>query len=274
MHQMFKIKTTITHSLNDTHSPQVPVNDFLPTHLHLPEPSPTIPSLTIYLLSILSKAVINVCIVSCIDNAKSAEAPGVLVAQIFALPALQFPSPTNPHHPTTLITILLAKLHASAPQLFGITAPENPATTQSRTRLCWRRDAGPDGKKDWVTESTHYDRLVGLGAFYAAISLRNFSKTKSANPLPPTHYWESLALLVNTPPQQMQTGQLVLIRQMLENSSERVVQFWGATGVALLRECVVGMVGRLSKEVREGWAAKGIEIMRDRWGTEGKFHLT
>lgn len=280
---MAKVKRVVTLSLQDTFSPPAPVNDYLPPHAQLPptSPVPTVPSLTIYVLSILSKAVIALSITSCVDNGKSAEAPGVLIAQVFSQAALQFPDPTqNPPsaHPASLISILLAKLHASAPQLFGVSTPTPPTTAALMSRLCWRREPDASGQKSFIPESGHYDRLVGLGALYAAISLRNFSKTRALNPLPPTHFWESTALIVNTPPQEIQIGQLILLKFMLENSAERIVQFWGATGVALLKEAVVGTRNRVmqggDESVRNHQSVKALGILEEGWAKGMLFRLS
>jgi nucleoporin GLE1 len=260
--------------MKDTFSPRVSVNDYLPASQTLPDPAPTVPSLAIYLLSILAKTVISVTITSCLDNPRAGEAPALLAVQIFATPDFTFPSPptpTKPNNTVSLISILIAKYHAAAPPLFGVSGSEK---TQ-KSRLGWRTTEDPStGRKAYVPEQQQYDRLVGLAAGYAAISLRNFSKSRNQNPFPPKHFWASLGYIVNTPPEQVQVTHLLLLKSLLEGSVERVVQFWGATGVAALRLALVVFPERLPGELRSHSTAKALGVLREKWARDMRFHLT
>ena len=195
-----------------------------------------------------------------------------MVAQVFSMPALQFTDPassTQTPHPASLVSILLAKFHASAPQLFGINAPEHPPTQANMIRVGWRREANV-----FVGEQNQYDRLIGLGSLWATSALRNFARARTSNPIPPLQFWESAALIINTPAAEMQIGQLILLRHMLMESVDRIICFWGATGVALLREAVVNMPKRLEGRVANHQSAKALELLVERWAKNMNFDLS
>lgn len=271
----------------------MPLNDYLPPHLNLLDKNTTtIPSLLIYLVSVFSKAIINAFVFECAMNVNAAEPIGTLAAQAFSMPSLQFkrnvPSsnsglhyeafggnvPTPPMKPesVSLVTILLAKYHATAPQLFGISG--NEETSAGKLRSGWRKDTAVEGaQRSFVLESQQNDRLVGLGAGWAAIALRNFSKASLINPVPPSCFWESLAHIVDTEPQDVQQSQLILLKSILENSLDRFVLFFGATGIAALRHALIDFPAKLPPAVRERSTAKFLGAMADTWKKDLKFHL-
>jgi len=284
----------LTQALKEIPSPPVALSDYLPPHLKLLDKNTTtIPSLLLYLLSIYSKAIINNLVNECAVNIKAAESVGTMVAQVFSMPDLQFqrnvPSiqsgihydafggtaPTPPLKPSSvsLITILMCKFHATAPMLFGISGSEK--TAAGRVQMGWRREFGRDGdsQKAFIPEQKHYDRMIGLGAGYAAIALRNFSKAKLINPYPPVHFWESLAHIINTEPGNVQPTHLVLLKSMLENGVDRFILFFGATAIAALRKSVVELPSRLPAELAEKSATKSLLLLADDWRKDKKFNL-
>lgn len=297
MTQTERVKTAILKALRDIPSPPVVLNEYLPFHLLLLDRNQTtVPSLVLYLLSIFSKAVINAFVGECAVNTKAAEPVGTLAAQIFSLPELQYrrniPSiDSNNHHdhasggdarmpPMTpdsvsLITILICKFHAAAPILFGISGPEN--TPAGRLRLGWRRDFAKEGdqQKSFVLEQRQYDRLTGLGAGYASLALRNFSKARLTNPFPPINFWQSLAWIVNTEPEEVNVSQLILLKSMLENNAvDRFVLFFGAAAVAALKEALVGFPRKLPRSVAEKPAAKSLALLAETFKKERNFSLS
>ena len=260
--------------MEDTVSPPVPVNDFLPISQTLPDPSPTVPTLAIYLLSCFAKEVIKVTInsTSGASNTRPGEAPGILAVQVFcSTRTFANPTPSNPQNVVTLTPILLAKYHLLVPPLFGISGSEK---TQ-KNRLGWRAEEDPTtGQKAYIPESQQYDRLNGLGCGYAAVALRNFAKSKNQNPFPPRNFWTSLAHIINTPPEQVQVTHLVLLKSILDGSVERIIQFWGATGVAALRQALVVFPSTLPQELKNHSEVKKLAIMRENWEKELRFSLT
>ncbi|KEY73385.1 hypothetical protein S7711_01498 [Stachybotrys chartarum IBT 7711] len=185
----------------------------------------TLPSLFIYLINICAKGIINQYINECGANPKAADPIGVVTAQIFSNKDFQWRG-------QTLIDILLAKFHKACPVLFGIRG--NAKTERGRLALGWRKD-GPS----WESEKSHNDRMTGLGAGFAAMSLRDFSKTTKRNPYPPTNYWKALANIVNTPENEITNTQMVVLRSMIEGYEQRFITFYGNAAVAALRVALV-----------------------------------
>jgi nucleoporin GLE1 len=289
--QMAKVKKDILKALKEIPSPPVKVNDFLPPHLALLDKNTTeVPGLVIYLLSIFSKAVINSFVGECVVSIQSAEPIGTMVAQVFSQQELQFkrnvPSvnsgihykafggtvPTPPMTPdsVSLISVLMCKFHAAAPPLFGISGSES--VPGGKLRLGWRRQLD-GGQKAFVVEQMHFDRLLGLGAGYAAISLRNFAKSPRPSPWPPLHYWETLSFIANTPPSEVQRSHLILLKGLLENSVDRFIQFFGDEAIATLRKVAIDFPNQLPAELQQTAAVKSIRVLTETWKRDRNLHL-
>lgn len=280
-----RIRTILLRALKEIPSSPVMVNEYLPPGLSLLDKGQTtIPELLLYLLSMFSKAVMNAFVGECAVNTKAAEPIGTLAAQIFSMPELQFqrnvPSvnsgihyeafggstATPPMKPSScsLIAVLMCKFHAAAPILFGISGSES--TTAGKLRIGWRTEPFSDDKKAFVEEQKQYDRLIGLGVGYASIALRNFARSRLINPWPPRHYWTSLASIANTPPAEVQTSHLILLKSMLENiARDRFVLFYGAAGIAALRQAVVSFPASLPREMQEKPAARALTLVAEGW---------
>ncbi|RCI16056.1 hypothetical protein L249_2072, partial [Ophiocordyceps polyrhachis-furcata BCC 54312] len=184
-----------------------------------------LPSLFIYLLNVCAKGIINQFINECGANPKAADPIGVFTAHLFSQPDFQWRG-------KSLIDILLAKFRIVCPVLFG--SRGNDKTEQGRTALGWRKD-GPA----WITEQNHNDRMAGLGAGFAAISLRDFSKTSKTNPYPPSHYWKAFSLIVNTPATKTSNTQCVVLRAMIDGHDRRFIDLYGNAAIAALRLALV-----------------------------------
>jgi nucleoporin GLE1 len=184
-----------------------------------------LPSLFLYLLNIFSKSIINQFIHECGAQPKAADPLGVMAALVFSKPDYLWRG-------KTLIDILMAKFRVACPVVFGYRGSEK--TEQGRLRLGWRRDGA-----GWAPEQQHIDRMKGLAVGYAAISLRNFSKSTKKNPWPPSKYWTSLARIVNTPPAEMSNTQCVVLRAMIETYAERFIHFYGSAAIAALHSALV-----------------------------------
>ncbi|KAI1433364.1 GLE1-domain-containing protein [Xylaria sp. CBS 124048] len=184
-----------------------------------------LPSLFLYLLNIFAKTIINQFINECGAQPKAADPLGVITAQVFSNKAYLWRG-------KSLIDILMAKYRVVCPVLFGLRGSEN--TEQGRSRLGWRKE-GPG----WAPEQQHIDRMKGLAVGYAAISLRDFSKSSNTNPWPPTKYWSSMAMIVNTPPTEISDTQCVVLRAMIEIYEERFINFYGSAAIAALRVALI-----------------------------------
>lgn len=140
----------------------------------------------------------------------------------------------------------------------------------------WRREFsnGTEDAKSFVPEQRQLERLTGLGAGFAAIALRNFSKTKLRNPYPPHNFWTALSSIVNCPPESVEQGHLVLLKNMVEGGWERIILFWANVGVAALRESCVDFPMRLPPALRQTPACRGVGLMVEGWERDKDFRLT
>ena len=255
-------------------SPPIDIRDYLATIPADPASTPAsawqVPSLFIWTLSIFAKAIIAQFTTESGVSTHTAEPTGILLVQILSLEEFQFVPPPGAGPAVPMIDILLAKYHSACPLLWGIHGPES--TAAGKRRLGWRIEER-NGARGFVPDQQHYDRMNGLGAGYAAIALRNFSKTKLRNPYPPVHFWESLAGIVNVAPEQVTTTHLVVLRAMLENCTERFLLFYGNVGVAALRLSLVEFPGRLPGKVRDGAACKAVGLLVDGLRGERRFNV-
>ncbi|KAK1778096.1 GLE1-like protein-domain-containing protein [Copromyces sp. CBS 386.78] len=191
---------------------------------------PQIPSLFIYLLNVFAKATISQFINEGGPRPETADPVGVCIAAVFSDPAFAWRG-------ASMIDILLAKFRIVCPVLWGYRGSEK--TEQGRARIGWWRDNGR-----WVTEQAHFDRMTGLGAGFAAISLRNFGSSKKQNPYPPRHYWAAMAKIVNTPSAEISNTQCVVLKAMIQNYEEKFIHAYGTAALAALRTALVEFPAR------------------------------
>jgi len=253
---------------------QVPVNDFLPPSLQLEDNNAsTITDQAAYVLCILTQQVIKI-FTSYVHGApERAEPVGTMLASIFAQPELQFQRGDGTTQ--SLFPILLAKYHRVCPALFGITADQS--TSAGKLKMGWALlPAADDGqpKTTFVSEQTHYDRMTGLAIGYSSFGLRNFSAASNKNPYPPTHFWKSLAQIVNLPPNQVQPTHVCVLRHMFGHGGiYRFLLFFGSVGVAVLREAFVEFPKRLPEAMQKDSYVKELNIYVDNLGEKEHLHL-
>ncbi|KAM6522274.1 hypothetical protein FALCPG4_011950 [Fusarium falciforme] len=185
----------------------------------------TLPSLFIYLMNICAKAIINQFINEGGANPKAADPIGVFTAHIFSNQEFEWRG-------QSLIDIVMAKYRIVCPVLFGHRGSDR--TERGRISIGWKKD-GPA----WITEQSHNDRMTGLGAGFASLSLRDFSKSSKKNPYPPTNYWKALAYIVNSPPNEISNTQYVVLRSMIQGHEQRFLNFYGNAALAALRLALV-----------------------------------
>jgi nucleoporin GLE1 len=214
-----------------------------------PNNDTTLPSLFIYLLNICAKGIINQFINECSANPKAADPIGVFTAHIFSQKDFLWRG-------ESLIDILMAKFRVVCPVLFGLRGSDK--TERGRLAIGWKKD-GPG----YVTEQTHNDRMTGLGAGFASISLRDFSKTSKANPYPPVNYWKALAGIVNSPPNETSNTQYVVLRAMIEGHEQRFLNFYGNAAIAALRLALVDFPKRAPANASAAHSLRAmVELLR------------
>ncbi|KAH8652398.1 GLE1-like protein-domain-containing protein [Xylariales sp. PMI_506] len=185
-----------------------------------------LPSLFIYLLNQLAKAFINQFINECGASPENADPVGVIAAQIFSAKEFLWRG-------GSLVDIMMAKFRVACPVVFGYRGSEK--TEQGRTNLGWKKE----GNGQWIPEQQHIDRMKGLGAGYASVALRDFSRSSNVNPWPPSRYWKSFAEVVNTPDAEISNTQCVVLRAMIFLYEERFIGFYGNQAIAALRKALV-----------------------------------
>jgi len=241
-----KIKSCLQESLT-LPSPLVDVATFV-VDKREPQPDarynePQMPSLFIYLLSIFSKAVISQFANECGASPKAADPIGVMAAHVFSDKDFQWRG-------KSLVDILIAKFRRSCPVLFGVRGSDK--TPQGRTVIGWRKDGA-----SWMPDQMHYDKMAGLGAGFAAISLRDFSKATKENPYPSSNYWRALSMIVNTAQDQVSDTQYVVLKAMIDGHEHRFIQFFGNAGIAALRVALV----EFPKKSPNSAAAAAVQVL-------------
>lgn len=214
-------------------------------------------ALLIYLLNIFAKAIISQFIDEAGVKPQMADSVGTAASHIFAVDNFRWKN-------VSLIDILLAKYHVVCPVLFGIYGDER--TTQGKQRLGWSRE---DEVGRFIPEQRHFERMTGLGAGFAAISLRNYEKANARNPYPDYHYWQALARITNLRPSQITQTHFVVLKGMIQNSEERFLLFFGDAAVAALRLALIELPKRSPPSV----AAKALGGLVDVLKREQKLTL-
>lgn len=219
-----------------------------------PEPSEgarhngeTLPALFLYLLNVLSKAIVVQFIEEAGVAPKAAGPIGIVALATFSNAEFQWRN-------HSLIDILICKMRVCCPVLFGIRGSEK--TEEGRERLGWKRDGG-----SWVGDQVHSTRMTGLGAGYAAICLRDFSRSSMKNAWPPTHYWQAMASIISTPADQASPTQCMVLKAMIENYVPIFLKFYGKSAVAALKVALVDFPGRATE--RNDVAVKSLNVLAD-----------
>ncbi|KAK1835373.1 hypothetical protein QBC39DRAFT_341195 [Podospora conica] len=203
-----------------------------------------LPSLFLYLLNILAKAAISQFVNEASAKPETADPIGVCLAATFSEPEFHWRG-------ESMIDILLAKYRIVCPVLFGYRGSEK--TEQGRKRLGWWKNNGT-----WVSEQQHMDRMTGLGAGYASISLRKFTASKKKNPYPARHYWESMARIVNTPAAEISDTQCIVLQSMIKNYPQKFMEAYGTAALAALRICLVEFPARAPQKSP---SVKSLEVL-------------
>ncbi|KAI9779329.1 MAG: hypothetical protein M1839_007437 [Geoglossum umbratile] len=226
-----RIINVLNQALNDSESPKIDVRQFviLPNEREsdtsVMSQSPDRPALFIYLLNIFAKAVIAQFIDEAGVNPKAAEPVGVIAVTIFANDNFKWRG-------TPLIDILIAKFRRVCPVLFGIYGKDT--TRAGRSRLGWHAN-----DNEWVPEQTHAERMTGLGAGFASVTLRNFSKSKMTNPYTNVKYWQSLQWVCGVPPLEATDTHFIVLKAMIENYASKFIELYGDAAKLALRKALI-----------------------------------
>ncbi|KAK5013741.1 hypothetical protein LTR16_002580 [Cryomyces antarcticus] len=231
-------------------APNQPMVDMTPFFISVSPPresgaSNLGPGILLFLLNIFAKSVVAQFMSEAGVNTSAADPIGVAAVTIFAQPALKWQGTHS------LIDILLAKFHFVCPVLWGIYGDQ---TKQGgRKRIGWGKIDG-----QWVSEQQHNDNTTGLAAGFAALALRDFTKSKNVNPFPNYHYWHALACIVNTPPLEAQPTHSVALKAMIEGYVPRFLQMYGQAGLVALRTALVEFPARVEAARAQNSGPEGV----------------
>ncbi|KAK7721564.1 hypothetical protein SLS57_005244 [Botryosphaeria dothidea] len=182
-------------------------------------------ALLVFLFNHFSKAIIAQLASEAGVNTKAADPIGVVAVSILGRPDYCI------SNKVPFTDILLAKYHKSCGVLFGIYGPEK--TERGRQRLGWRRVEGT-----WCSDQDHLERMTGLGAGWASLTLRKIKPGSAlVHPLPIAHYWRAFSRIVNTPTHEATATHYMVLKAMVEgNALERFINAYGKAAIAALRK--------------------------------------
>lgn len=132
-------------------------------------------------------------------------------------------------------------------------------TVQGKTRLGWSREE-PGGP--FVPQQRHYERMIGLGSGFAALSLRNYSKAAATNPYPEHHYWRALANIANLPASELTETHFIVAKAMIENYEDKFIGFYGAAAIAALRLLLIELPKRAPASVASKSLAGLVDVFQ------------
>ncbi|KAL5113942.1 hypothetical protein ACEQ8H_008160 [Pleosporales sp. CAS-2024a] len=154
-----------------------------------------------------------------------------------------------------LTDIVLAKLHRICPILFGVRGSMD--TAEGRIRLGWLERC--------ITSEEYGQRMRGLGAGFAALSLRAFNAKAPAVPM--SEYWRTLVSICNTPPDSLWPGHFALIHGLTRDYYKKFLNFYGAQARAVLRRATIDLPARAPPRCQD--AAGTVSVLPLGWQKEG-----
>jgi len=153
----------------------------------------------------------------------------------------------------SLIDVLLAKMHHLCPIMFGIRGNMN--TVEGQKRLGWM----PIDKQP-ATGEIYMQRIRGLSAGFAAMSLRSFGKVPA---LPMSEYWRCVVHVCNTPPADLYPGHFAILNGLLRDFYKKFMQHYGVQARGVLRRAIVDLPARAPERCRD--AAGIISVFQEQW---------
>jgi nucleoporin GLE1 len=185
------------------------------------------------------------------------EAPneeGRIIQELGAIAASLFVDKNFTWKDIPMTDLLLAKLHRICPILFGIRGPEN--TERGLARLGRIKDCRAD-------INIYNQRMIGLGAGYAALSLRAVLKPA----IPMSEYWRAVSSICNVPSQELTRGHFMVLKGLVKDSPHKIIAYYGAQGTALLRRATVVLPQRAPAAAKE--EASLVSVLPGLWKIPG-----
>lgn len=156
-----------------------------------------------------------------------------------------------------LTDIVLAKLHRICPILFGIHGKMD--TAQGRIRLGWLSVGGAN-----PSDEQYAQRMRGLGAGYAALSLRSFNAKAPAVPM--SEYWRAVVSICNTPTDSLWPGHFALLYGLIRDYYKKFLTFYGAPARGVLRRATIDLPARAPPRCKD--SAGPVSVLPLSWQKE------
>tara|TARA_R110002003_G_scaffold702_15_gene21219 strand:+ start:7980 stop:9329 length:1350 start_codon:yes stop_codon:yes gene_type:complete len=156
-----------------------------------------------------------------------------------------------------LTDVVLAKLHRICPILFGIRGTMN--TAEGRVRLGWLPI-----DKNAPSEEQYGQRMRGLGAGYAALSLRSFNAKAPAIPM--SEYWRAIVSICNTPSEDLWPGHFAILYGLIRDYYKKFLTFYGAQARGVLRRATIDLPARAPPRCKD--AAGPVSVLPLGWRKE------
>jgi nucleoporin GLE1 len=157
-----------------------------------------------------------------------------------------------------LTDIFVAKLHRICPLLFGVRGTME--TASGRIRLGWTTI-----DKAEPNEENYGQRLRGLGAGYAALSLRSFSGNTPAIPM--AEYWRAVASICSTPTENLWPGHFSILHGLVGDNYRKFTQHYGQHARAVLRRATIDLPRRAPPRCKD--AAGPVQVLPLNWKKTG-----
>jgi nucleoporin GLE1 len=184
---------------------------------------------------------------------EAANTDGRIIQEIGLIAASLFGDQKYMWNGLPLIDIALAKLHKACPPLFGIRGTMN--TKEGRLRLGWQEDSTPE---------SYSQRMRGIGAGYASMSLRSFAAKAPA--IAVSEYWRAISSICNTPSEQLWPGHFAILSGLIRDYHKKFIHFYGVPARGVLRRAVVDLPLRAPERCKD--AASTIAVYRETWKRE------
>lgn len=217
-----------------------------------------LPVLYIYALNAVSRSVCKQWVMEAADNPEKAQAVAILALRVFSAKETKWCG-------KSLLDILVAKVYITCPILLG--ARGDPGLDKDgkvlrdnsdlgKRRLGWRQAKDAEGRKMvkqegnvqrqvFIDENTHYSRIKGIAAGFAALTLRYFRAGN--HPCPTYNYWFALEKIVNCAPAHVTASHCMVLQGLVQSQFEQFIKFYGNFGVEALQLALV----RFAKEWEE-----------------------
>ncbi|CAN9159051.1 unnamed protein product [Alternaria alternata] len=184
---------------------------------------------------------------------EAANTDGRIIQEIGLIAASLFGDQKYQWQGLPLVDIALAKLHKACPPLFGIRGTMD--TKEGRLRLGWQEDSTPE---------SYSQRMRGIGAGFASMSLRSFAAKAPAIAI--SEYWRAISSICNTPTEQLWPGHFAILSGLIRDYHKKFIQFYGVPARGVLRRAIIDLPARAPERCKD--AASTIAVYRETWKRE------